>query len=454
MRPGYRLRYFSFVQALLAVFVCVLPRSAGAEPQEPISGFAFDGIGGYVFIGETDILGAHRNISGSSAVGSQLDLGGVLRTGFRYSNLNARLGIAGFLFAPHRVGRENFSDRLVSFAPGIDEAALRLAFPRFGPSAALEFGVFRFQSNADAALFGEYLMRYGAYPGSVERAPLRWDYSLGSLAGRVEALRLTWGGPRLRSDFLWLFDSSAVDGHADFSYALFLEGTFPRGFTWGAGGELFRAQSSEPEGLTSHSSRNGYVKTDSGYVLLYDLPYDTAPRPREDTGYFTRSAAMFSLRAAADFGDLFGMEGEGVGGWWDWRLFTEAALLGWGNQPLIYEDRWSRLAWTFGVHVPTGGWLDDLCVQAERHPSHYRLVFSPPINGMYRPGPIEREPEKWKFGALASKTVWGWLAVQFRYLYQPVMTSSYYFLATPGEIADPAGWAYQASFGLRLHARF
>ncbi len=432
----------------------MLPRSPWAEPREPVSGFAFDGIGGYVYLGHTGFQGTYRDAWGSSSYESLQDLGGAVRAGLRYSNLEARLGIGGIFLTPHYDSPEGSARRrLTSFRVAIDEAALRLAFPRFGPAAAFEFGVFRFQSNPDAALFGEYLTRYGAYPGSVERGPLQWD-SLGSLAGQMEALRLTWGGPRLRSDFLWLFDSSAVDGHADFSYALFLEGTFARGFTWGAGGELFRAQSSEPEGLTSHSSRNGYVKTGSGYVLLDDLPFDTVPRPREDTGYFTRSATMFSLRAAVDFGDLFGTEGEMAGGWPDWRLFAETALLGWGDQPLFFEDRWSRLAWTIGAHAPTGGWLDDLCVQAERHPSHYRLVLRPAINGVNLSGPEEREPEKWKFGALASKTVWGGFAVQFQYLFQPMIDSSNYSRPAISGNPGPGNWAFESTFNLRLHARF
>lgn len=457
------MKTFSLAQALLAVSLCVLPRYTPAETRESVSGFAFDGFGGYAFLGHTHFLGTFQDEGGYTSLTSQQDLGGVLRTGLRYSDLEARLGLGGILFYPRPIGSsEVFAhNRVVKFLPGLDEAALRLAFPWAGPTTALELGRFRFRTNPDAVLFGEYLARYGAYPGSVERSQPRWD-SLGFLTNRVDALRFTWDGSPLRSDFLWLWDSSAVEGRTDFSFALFLEGTLARGFTWGAGGELFRALSTEPEGLTPNSVWNGYVKTDSGYVLLSDRPFDTVPRPREDTGYYTRSAGMFSVRAAVDFGDLYGTEAEGAGGWRDWRVFAEGALLGWGNQPLFYENRWSRLALTIGAHAPTGGWLDDLCFQAERHPRHYRLFRYP---SQYRPvgSPLdidlkpkwleESESEKWSWGAFAAKSVGDHLSVQLQCLFRPYDDKSYYWRSVVFEDPYSANGNYDASFSLRLQAR-
>ena len=428
-----------------------------------MSGFAFDGFEGYGYLGHTQFLGSFQDAGGYTFLTSQQDLGGVLRTGLRFSDLEARLGLGGILFYPRQYGSsEDFAQsRLVKFLPGLDEAALRLTFPWTGPTTALELGRFRFRTNPDAVLFGEYLTRYGAYPGSVERSPPRWD-SLGFLTGRVDALRFTWGGPAVRTDFLWLWDSSAVEGKTDFSLALFLEGAITRGLTWGAGGELFRALSTEPQGLAPHSGWDGYVKTDSGYVLVWDLKDDTVPRPREDTGYYTRSATMFSLRAAVDFGDLYGTEGEGAGGWLDWRVFAEGALLGWGNQPIFYEERWSRLALTIGAHAPTGGWLDDLCFQAERHPTHYRVFQYPsqfrpvgsPGDSNLKPQILEeRETEKWSWGAFAAKSIGGSLSVQFQCLFRPDIAKSYYWRSVVFEDPYSANRNYDASFSLRLQAR-
>jgi hypothetical protein len=412
--------------------------------------FGFDGWGGYLYLGHSEFGETYRDLDPGEYLGSQEELGLVANLRGHWLRLEARIGIGLAGVLPHEKNAQTNSFGGHQFrlhSTSFDEFNLRLPLPWPGQGAALQAGRLRLRTDPEAVFFGEYLLRYGAYPGYEERTAPPWD-SLGSVAPRIDAVRLALGGPgsRLRSDWLLLVDSSDLKGNRDFSPALFLDATLPRGFSIGAGVELLRWFSTAYDGLKSPGEdiRSRTPLPNSG---------DTVPESQVDTITFsnTRSGTLVSLRAGLDVRALAGSD---PGGWSDARVFAEVALLGWANQAVLYRDRLRRVAFTLGAHAPTHGLLDDLCLQAERQALHGKLSDGSASYSFFHPVPYRTEPDNWSLGAYAAKTVWVHLTVQAWILYQPVLRQGFFVYSIPGSgPSAESGWSREASFGLRLQAR-
>jgi hypothetical protein len=162
---------------------------------------------------------------------------------------------------------------------------------------------------------------------------------------------------------------------------------------------------------------------------------------------------MLSARASVDTRILFvGDTSDRSGG----RIFMEAALMGWKNQPIFYEDRTDRIAFMIGADLPTFGLLDRITVQSERHPSAHTLYRD--STGIWKTS--APATSDWSYGAIAKKSLTRWLAVEGSMLFEPVwQPTPSYIRGVPSIGYDP--WAsdrvpdgtHESHYRLRLTAR-
>ena len=309
--------------------------------------------------------------------------------------------------------------RFIRFGPGIDRANLRYENEAGGWKYSITGGLFDFAADGDATVFGDYLLRYGAYPGmGVERPQNGWA-PLGDTKVPLSGIDLGLSAPsgKFRQQLLGMVDSSASGKGSDFSLAYVLD--YPAGgnVELGFGIEWLRFASTVPDETTPKNRDNAYVKTDTGYVVLL---WDTTGTVAGDTGYYTRTATQIMIRAAFDLQGIFGLPSWGEK---DWRVYTEAALLGVANQPVYYDERFRRFAFMAGVNLPSFGLLDRFVVEAEWHQRHYSFPdyirfasFPPPVPGV----PIKDPSERWKESVFISKTFFHWLSLQGIFIHYPV----------------------------------
>lgn len=363
---------------------------------------------------------------------------GFVNLQFHVRSVEFRAGLGGvFTFKRYWDGPDAFGgSRYQLFWIGVHEANVRLRFGPPGNSEGVQAGAFRLQTNPDASLFGNYLARYGAYESRAENPVPFWD-SLGSRVPVVDGIRFVNGlpGSALRSDLMAIYEFGG------FSFLGFLSGKARPGVEWGLGYDFHRALSLGSGGGDFRGYTNGFVKTDTGYIPLAWAARDTVPRPREDTGYYKRTAFMVSARASVDFGILTGGNGRG---WRDMALFTEGALLGWSNQPIVFEDRLRRVAWTLGARLPSFGLLDIFTVQWEWRPPAYqpseRAEAAGWVGDVLAPGD---SLSPWSAGLLASRNLGKRFALQGRFLVELVAANNYGYFRPSFDSHDPTFRQYR-----------
>jgi hypothetical protein len=118
-------------------------------------------------------------------------------------------------------------------------------------------------------------------------------------------------------------------------------------------------------GRTADSIR---FSADGALLDSLRLVWDSLPASKPAMNKFSfqgiKPVAMVSL----DFKALFG---KGTFRNDELVIYSEAALMGWENRPIYYEDRMERLVAMAGVNLPTFGLLDNLNVEMERCTSPY-----------------------------------------------------------------------------------
>jgi hypothetical protein len=337
--------------ALAVGFCGALAHASGTEPETESPSFKKE-VETQAFLSQGSNL--HPADGGWSTRG--LNAGGLLGLSAGWKRLDGRLSIGGFATLydsdPNRGGIYSF--RTGGFA--LDDLFLRASFRPFEFSSSVMAGNFRWRTNPDAVLGGEYLSRYVAYPTAPMRDGMPWD-PLDSLTTRVTGAKLSVATPAglLRQDALILLDSHVRDPIWSYSLAYVAAVRPARWLEFGFGVEEYGKDF--PSGRTyrtpaskSDTASNRFIETDAF---------------GGDTVYFTTQGRLFSARASLD-PKAWIAGGEGPGR--DWTLFTEVAVLGWKNHGSVYASRWDRTAWMIGWHAPTFGRLDDLCVQWERLP--------------------------------------------------------------------------------------
>ncbi|MBF0433227.1 MAG: hypothetical protein HQK83_18245, partial [Fibrobacteria bacterium] len=181
-----------------------------------------------------------------------------------------------------------------------------------------------------------------------------------------------------------------------------------------------------------------WFNTENGQLVYEsDVPTDSRNRPRTDTtftktdnsryvqtGYvFDRKETKLNFRGikamgrfSINIGSMMGLD-ETIGPN-NFKIFAEAALLGVQNQPFYYEKISDRIAYMFGIHIPTWGILDKLSFQAEYFGNpykdswfNYRWVGRPvpTYNGntklAYENDPTDFHEDDWKWSLYAKKAV-------------------------------------------------
>ncbi len=309
-------------------------------------------------------------------------------------------------------------ERFVRFNPGVDRAYFHYENEVSSWKYSMNGGLFPFAANPDADVFGDYLLRYGAYPGFIERTQPGWS-DLGNTPVPLSGIDLNLITPsgKFQHQFLGLVDSSASGQGKDYSLVYILNFSATENVELGFGMEWLRFASTRPDETTPNDRDNAYVKTDTGYVLLL---WDTTGSVVGDMGFYTRTATQIMVRAAFNLQGILGLKSWGKK---DWRVYGEAALLGIANQPIYYDDRFRRCAFMTGINLPSFGWLDRFEIAAEWHQPHfsnsdyYRSVYGFPFNSS---APFKDPPEYWKESVFISKSIFHWLSIQGQYIHYPV----------------------------------
>jgi hypothetical protein len=261
------------------------------------------------------------------------------------------------------------------FGPGISQAFGLYAFgdPE-APAATLQMGYFPYKYNPDASNLGEYLLRSGTYPGVLVTGG--WNI-LASAGYMMQGLRLAvpLRDDRVRLDFLLPMERDLPPMYSLSPTAVATVKVLP-GVEVGAGacwnhGIPIRPSKERPrvEGNRVILSRsiNPDTAAVSGGAEYYLYTYDT-------TSFYTFQGLKLAGRISIDPKDWIG---ESILGRNDLKLYAEAAILGWKNQPFFYDKRSERMPLMVGFNFPTFGLLDILSVEVQ----HYRSRFE---NSLYQ----------------------------------------------------------------------
>lgn len=333
--------------------------------------------------------------------------------------LELQLGLGGvFQFAkPEYVYPKFFSSmyKMFFFGPTIARATYRFGDPESPDGLSVGGGLFPFKYNPDAANLGEYLFRAAPYPTYITTGGLLY---VGDNAAFLQGLHANWKRGGFSLDGL-LVTETVMPPLYDWSLALLARYSVADGLAEvGAGVNFKRLIQIDPDRTVRkwngqgdpmwsnlYFSRNGTTyygdpyyyqqqadfysqragvyfangtAADSvrgqeladraaGYqasadsVTAWQDPANPGYVTEGERGYYTPAGTIFMARASLNLRKALGMDAEGA----PFRIFAEAALLGWENQPVFYEDRARRAPVMLGVHLPTGGVLDQFTLQVE-----------------------------------------------------------------------------------------
>lgn len=328
---------------------------------------------------------------GTAVVGGE-NLGMLLAVPARFHRLEARVSLGGIFYLRPIPSDDFAGSRYRIGGVFLDELFVKAPIPPLGSRFSLTAGWFRWKTNPDAVMAGEYLARYSAYPTKPLRHAMPWD-SLDSLTTPVSGIRLSAASPagRWGHSALVLMDSGWVGSEISLVYSL---DAFPiRGLEIGLATEGYRIGSPFGSSISAVPGPKGI-----------------------DTVTFTHRALLLSMRAALD---LKAMISEAENPSRVWRVFAEAAMLGWKNQPQAFESRRDRLALMAGVHLPSFDLLDALTLQWESIPSAWErfpmTYFRSSRSQSWLPSPTPAEDQEIRvsrFHLIVSKRVRPWIGVQ------------------------------------------
>jgi hypothetical protein len=329
-------------------------------------------------------------------------------------------GFKAIIWWPFQNVADNPYLRTIRVEPRLSQVKARRNFGE--ENSFLEFGFFPYKYNPDAQNLGEYLYRSGTYPGTVQSTDgfHLMDYAVYQAYGAHA--RWSHFSGRLSHD-VNLFSEPASIPTGDLTPAYEFSAKLPL-VQLGVGAAYNRFFSYNGDQTRPKVYQNGYFRVDSvgnPGAVEYEGPYGLLPngstvRTRIQTGdstvhalhYYTQRGVKLMARAAVDLGFLVPEAARNPG---DLRVFAEAAVLGWEDQPFFYEDRRERIPVMIGVNAPTFRLLDRLSVQAE----YYRSRFASSTDYNYHSFPIwtvlpDYDPDDfkrddWKWSIYGRKTL-------------------------------------------------
>lgn len=283
------------------------------------------------------------------------------------------------------------------------------------PVFSLGGGMFPYKYNSDAVDLGEYLFRTTPYPTTImtggltfvnDNAAYLQGFQANLNAGNlnVDALLTTETGlPPLYDWSLGLVGTYKVGGILEFgagaqwkrmisidpdrtSWKSIYNATFVKnGKQYYGDPEYYSEQANfynrladtlfaqgradsamarlrAKENQAAVDSLNGYTDANSALVggWLSDPAKVDSIIPENSRQYFSTEGLILMARASLDLGAWLDMDPKQP-----FKVFTEAAVLGWKNYPIFYENRWQRAPIMVGAHIPTFGILSQLTVQFE-----------------------------------------------------------------------------------------
>ncbi len=246
------------------------------------------------------------------------------------------------------------------------------------PVSKLTFGQMPYKYNADARDFGDYLFRSTPYPNTVLNSP--FDLVNGAQASILGGIwNLNLAGGKWNNDLLITSATSTYPLY-DFSLAYVTHFRINPILKFGAGVNLFRLIPVQSEVTTykgdasnayftgangkKYSTRSSYytgslddsVQSDAGFKAISDK--GALPAGVSDVNYYSLKGQMLMADFSIDFKPILGERA-------DLMLYGEWAMLGVKDYPVFYEKPMERMPIMVGLHIPTWGLLDILCVEAE-----------------------------------------------------------------------------------------
>lgn len=271
--------------------------------------------------------------------------------------LRLTVGIGGLFwyslpeqFMPHR--------RYTKFGPGVGQAQMALSLGSLdNPWGLFQFGLIPYKYNPDAVNLGEYLLRSQAYPNVL----VTGGWSIFNSANiLMQGMGLQARTGPLTHSFLLMVEQGLGPQH-DLTPAYLADLDAGRFFHAGAGVAFASLIPINPRITTPDGPGHpGDLTTQA----LGRFEADTVVTDTADRTYSNFTYQAVKLMARASFSPLAAVES----GWLkpdDFRLYAEAAVLGWKNYPYYYEDRMARIPVMMGVRLPTFRLLDMLSVEFE-----------------------------------------------------------------------------------------
>jgi hypothetical protein len=328
------------------------------------------------------------------------------------------------------------------FGPGITRADMVYRFGNLEkPAATLQAGFFPYKYNPDAANLGEYLLRSGAYPGTLTSG----GWNLMGNGYMMQGIRISvplFGG-MIQNEFLLPVERD-LPPTGDISPTYIMTATPARGIELGGGVSCHHCIAVRPS-VTSPKVRYGANATNfgNGSGLIIENPnyVDSLPttdltgarvdngagatyNPRyiyDSTSFYTFVGVKVMARASFDPKAYIPMDMLGPQ---DLKVFGEVALLGVKDYAFYYEEKTERMPVMFGINVPAFRILDVLSFQME----YYNSPFPNSIENAYRfqmptlpfvdqlgnsnqdpnlfdPTREEVTEDNWKWSLLAKKTL-------------------------------------------------
>ncbi len=290
----------------------------------------------------------------------------VTESGTYNQRLSIHLTIGGLFWYALPEGN-SFATRLIRFGPGVGQAQGEYSFGDVKePAAKLQFGLFPMKYNPDAKDLGEYLYRSGTYPGYIQTGG--WSF-LDAASYMAQGVRLnvsTFGG--IIQHDLTLFMERDIEPNGDLTPGYMITAKPAKAFEFGAGvvwshGLQLRADTV----ISPNKVSNAYNSKDGIPLLVSGLNYDSL-KALGKVDYYTFKGFKVMARAALDFGAMIGGDAIAPD---DFKLYTEAAILGVKPYPYYYDKLSERMPIMVGLNIPTFKLLDRLSVEVEYRKSRF-----------------------------------------------------------------------------------
>lgn len=287
-------------------------------------------------------------------------------------------GLMGVLWWPFTPESGPPATRTIRVDPRVSILKARRFFGDGEDKPFLDVGYFPYKYNRDASNLGEYLYRSGTYPGVISTTD---GYQLMS-----NPVYYAYGTRFRFSNFygkithdLNLFVETVTDPIGDITPAYETALNLPF-VELGFGAAYNRGISFKPGATRPKDDANAYIEYSGDPALglpYYRGPFLGAPEKLQgDTSIpftvlhrWTQQGLKLMGRIAFNLGSVIPEDKRGPD---DLRIFAEAAVLGWKNQPYFYANRSRRIPIMFGLNVPTLKTLDILSLQFE----HYNSLFN------------------------------------------------------------------------------